>query len=200
MNVLELRLSDDVVLSGFEDHHFFDQFTTRGILILGEIFAEHVIDIRRIAADFRDAIERIQTSSIRDSGVDNFSTSQSLLQRRLSVYSWNLGLQRGTEDASENQIAEKWHIVTLQEASDYVDHAILHERFLCDSIRSLCGSLQQGHLVPNVDVKSIYFHDTRRVLHDHVVEGEHGWVLGSVVSRASFRRVAASGQTDFTFF
>ena len=40
----------------------------------------------------------------------------------------------------------------------------------------------------------------RRVLHDHVVEGEHGWVLGSVVSRASFRRVAASGQTDFTFF
>ena len=23
----------------------------------------------------------------------------------------------------------KWHIVTLQEAAEYVDHAILHERF-----------------------------------------------------------------------
>ena len=50
----------------------------------------------------------------------------------------------------------------------------------------------------NVDVKSIYLHDTRRILHDHIVEGEHGWVLQGVVSRASFRRAAASGQTVFT--
>ena len=65
-------------------------------------FFDHMIDIRRIAADFRDVIERIQTSSIRDSQVDNFSISESLLQRRFSVYSWNPGPQRGTEDASEN--------------------------------------------------------------------------------------------------
>ena len=50
----------------------------------------------------------------------------------------------------------------------------------------------------NVDVKSIYLHDTRRVLHDHIVESEHGWVLQGGVSRASFRRAAASGQTVFT--
>ena len=64
----------------------------------------------------------------------------------------------------------------------------------CDSLRRLCGSLQQGHLL----VKSIYLHDTRRVLHDHIVEGERGWVLQGVVSRGSFRRAAASGQTVFT--
>ena len=29
-------------------------------------------------------------------------------------------------------------------------------------------------------------HDTRRRLQDHIVEGEHGWVLQGVVSRASF--------------
>ena len=32
----------------------------------------------------------------------------------------------------------------------------------------------------------------------NLVEGEHGWVLQGVVSRASFRRAAASGQTVFT--
>ena len=51
---------------------------------------------------------------------------------------------------------------------------------------------------PDISVKSIYLHDTRRVLQDHIVEGEHGWVLQGVVSRASFRRAAASGQKVFT--
>ena len=35
-------------------------------------------------------------------------------------------------------------------------------------------------------------------MQDHIVEGEHGWVLQCVLSRASFRRVAASGQKVFT--
>ena len=51
---------------------------------------------------------------------------------------------------------------------------------------------------PKVDVKSIYLHDTKRILPDHFVEGEHGWVLQGVVSRASFRRAASGGQTAFT--
>ena len=100
-----------------------------GTMTPEETLAEHVIDIRRIAADFRDAFERIQTSSTRASGVNKFFTSQSPLQMRLSVYNWNPGPRRGTEDAIEKQIAGKWHLITLQEASDYVDHAILHERF-----------------------------------------------------------------------
>ena len=49
-----------------------------------------------------------------------------------------------------------------------------------------------------VDVKSIYLHDTRRILPDHFVEGEQGWVLQGVLSRAYFRRAASSGQTAFT--
>ena len=35
-------------------------------------------------------------------------------------------------------------------------------------------------------------------MQDHIVEGEHGWVLHDVLSRASFRRAAASGQKVFT--
>ena len=37
-----------------------------------------------------------------------------------------------------------------------------------------------------------------RILLDNFVEGEHGRVLQGVVSRASFRRAASSGQTVFT--
>ena len=51
---------------------------------------------------------------------------------------------------------------------------------------------------PDVSVKSIYLHDRRRSVQDHIVEGEHGWVLQGVLSRASFRRAAASGQKVFT--
>ena len=157
-----------------------------------------VVGIRRIAADFRDAFERIQTSSTRDSGVNKFLTSQSPLQRRLGVYSWNPGPRRGREGAIEKQIAGKWHLITLQEASEYVDHAILHERFYVTHFAG-CAVLFNHHtFYPNVDVKSIFLHDTRRVLHDHIVEGEHGWVLQGVVSLASFRRAAASGETVFT--
>ena len=46
-----------------------------GTMISEEILAEHVVDIHRIAADFRDASERIQTSSTHASGVNKFFTS-----------------------------------------------------------------------------------------------------------------------------
>ena len=37
-----------------------------------------------------------------------------------------------------------------------------------------------------------------RGLPDQIIEGEQGWVLQGVLSRASFRRAAVSGQTFFT--
>ena len=46
----------------------------------------------------------------------------------------------------------------------------------------------------NVDVKSIYLHDTGRDLPAQVMEGEQGWVLQGVLSRAIFRRPPVSGQ------
>ena len=197
---LELPFSDDEILSGFEDHRLprSDQFTTWSTMTPEEILAEHVVDIHRIAADFRDAYERSQTSSTRASEVNKFFTSQSPLQRRLSVYNWNPGPRRGTEDAIEKQIAGKWHLVTLQEASDYVNHAILHERFYVTHFAGCAVLFNQDTFYPNIDVKSKNLHDTRRRLQDPIVEGEHGWVLQGVVSRASFRRAASSGQTALT--
>ena len=91
----------------------------------------------------------------------------------------------------------KWHIVTLQEASDYVEHDILQERFHVTHYAGCAILFNKDTFYPDIDVKSIYLHDTRRGLPDQIIEGEQGWVLQGVLSRASFRRAAVSGQTGF---
>ena len=49
-----------------------------------------------------------------------------------------------------------------------------------------------------VDVESIYLHDTRRDLPDQVMEGEQGWIVQGILSRALFHRPPLSGQKTFT--
>ena len=90
-----------------------------------EILVQHVVEIEKASAEFREASERKHaTSSHMNSSGKRFAT-RSIVQRRLSIYNWNPGPRRGKEDAFEQQIAGRWHIITLQEASDYVDHDIL---------------------------------------------------------------------------
>ena len=95
--------------------------------------------------------------------------------------------RRGKEDAIEKQNAGKWHLITLQEASDYVEHEILHERFHVTHFAGCAILFNKDTFYPDISVKSIYLHDTRRCEQDHLVEGEQGWVLQGVLSRASFR-------------
>ena len=197
---LELPFSGVAILSDFEDlvSSGSDHFTMWGKLSHQEILAEQVVDIHKVVADFRDAFERIQSSSSQTHGVNKYFSSQSPAQRRLSIYNWNPGPRRGKEDAFEKQIAGKWHIITLQEASEYVEHEILHERFLVTHFAGCAILFNKDTFYPDISVKSIYLHDTRRIVQDHIVEGEQGWVLQGVLSRASFRRAAASGQKLFT--
>ena len=78
-----------------------------GKMTSDEILTEHVVNIHRIQADFRDAFERIQSSSSsQTSGVNKFFSSQSPMQKRLSMYNWNPGPRRGREDAIEKQLQE----------------------------------------------------------------------------------------------
>ena len=79
-----------------------------------EILAEHVVDIHKVVADFRDAFERNESSSSQTYGVNRYFSSQSPVQRRLSIYNWNPGPRRGREETFEKQVAAEWHIVTLQ--------------------------------------------------------------------------------------
>ena len=159
------------------------------------ILTEHVVDIHRIEADFRDAFQRILASSSQASGVNKFFSSQSLMQKRLSVYNWNPGPRRGGEGGIEKKFAGKWHLITLQEASDYIEHEILHERFHVTHFAGCAVLFNKDTFYPDITVKSIY---TRRGVQDHIVEREHGWVLQGVLSRACFPRAAASGQKVFT--
>ena len=197
---LELPFSSYAILSGYEDLHLpgSDQFTMWGKMTPDEILTEHVVDTHRIQADFRDAFERNQASSSQTYDVNKYLSSQSPVQKRLSIYNWNPGPRRGKEDAIEKQIAGKWYPITLQEASGYVEHDILHERFHVTHFAGCAVLFNKDNFYPDISVKSIYLHDTRRGVQDHIVEGEHGWVLQGVLSRASFRRAAASGQKVFT--
>ena len=109
-----------------------------------------------------------------------------------------LGPRRGKEDAFEKQIAGMWLVITLHEASEYVDHDILTGGFHVTHYAG-CGILFHKDTVhTNIDVKSIYLHDTRRDLPDQVMEGEQGWVMQGVLSRASFRR-PRNQRTKVTF-
>ena len=69
-----------------------------------EFVAEHVVDIHKVVADFRDAFERKQCSSSQTFGVNIYFSSQSPVQRRLSIYNWNPGSRRGRETHLRNKL------------------------------------------------------------------------------------------------
>ena len=109
-------------------------------------------------------------------------------RKRLSMYNWNPGPRRGREGALKKQIAGKWHVITLQEAIEYVDHELLTNGFPVTHYGVCAVPFKNDTFFPDVEVKSIHLHDTRSELPDKVMEGDQGWVLQGVLSRASFRR------------
>ena len=183
---LKLPFSCEDILSGYEQlaSSGSDHFTMWWKMSPHEILAEHVVGIQKVEADFRDALERNQSSSSQTCGVNKYFSSQSPVQTRLSIHNWNPGPRRGKEDAFEKQIAVKWHVVTLQEPSDYVEHDILHEWFHVTHYAGCAILFNEDTFYPDISVKSIYLLDTRRGLQDQVVEGEQGSVLQGVLSRA----------------
>ena len=81
--MLYCQVYEDLVSSGS------DHFTMWSKMSPHEIFAEHVVDIHKVVADFRDAFERNQSSSSQSYGVNKYFSSQSPVQKRLSICNWN---------------------------------------------------------------------------------------------------------------
>ena len=104
----------------------------------------------------------------------------------------------GEKKMPSRRIAGRWHIITLQELSDYVDHELLTNRFHVSHYAGCAVLFNNDTFYSNVDVESIYLHDTRRDLPDQVMEGEQGWIMQYVLSCATFRRSPVSGQKSFT--
>ena len=103
LHVIVWSYSCDAILSGYEDLHLpgSDQFTLWGKMTPDEILTEHVVDIHRIEADFRDAFERNQTPSSQTYGVNKYFSSRSPVQKTLNIYNWNPGPRRSREGAFE---------------------------------------------------------------------------------------------------
>ena len=114
--------------------------------------------------------------------------------KRLSIYNWNPGPRRGKEGAIEKQIAGKCHIITLQEAIEYVDHELLTNMFHAIHCGGCAVLFHKDTFFPHVKATSIHLHDTRRELLDKLMEGDQGWVSQGVLSRVSFRRHPLTGQ------
>ena len=66
-------------------------------------------------------------------------------QLGLCKLGWNPGPRRGKEGAIEKHIAEKWHIIALQEAKEYLEHEYLTSHFYVTQLWWLCCPVQQGH-------------------------------------------------------
>ena len=197
---LELPYPNGEILSGYEKDVSFiqDRFTTFVKADPNVTLERHMVDIRKAAAEYREAAVRGQESPAREYFFDSSVPNRSSVQKRLSIYNWNPGPRRGKEGAIENQIAGKWHIITLQEAIEYVDHKLLTNRFHVTHYEGCAVLFNKDTFFPDVKVKSIYLHDTRRDLPDKVMEGDSGRVLQDVLSRASFRRQPLIGQKTFT--
>ena len=180
---LELPYPSGEILSDHEDvvSSSQDCYTTWVKTDPDATLVRHVVDVQKAVAEFCEASERRHIASSQVYRLDKNVPNRSPVQKRLSIYSWNPGPRRGKEDAFEKQIAGKWHVITLQEASEYVDHDILTNRF---------------HVTHYGGCAILYM--TRRDLPDQVMEGDQEWVMQGVLSRASFRRPPLSGQKTFT--
>ena len=94
---------------------------------------------------------------------------RSSVQKRLSVYNWNPGPQRGKEGAVEKQIAGKWHIITLQESIQYVDHELLRNRFHVLHFTGCAILFNKDTFHPGIETKSIYLYAVRQDLPGKVI-------------------------------
>ena len=114
------------------------------------------VDIRKVPAEYREAAVREQESPAREYFFDNSVPNCSSVQKRLSIYNWNPGPRRGKEGAVEKQIAKKWHMITLQEAVEYVDHELLTNRFHVTHYRGCAALLKKDTFFPHVNQGQVH--------------------------------------------
>ena len=93
------------------------------------ILRRHVVDAKGFYPAFCEAPARRHDPSFQKYRFYDEVPNRLTEQRRLSVYNWNPGPRRGKEGAIERHIAGKWHIITPQEAIEYLEHDFLTNRF-----------------------------------------------------------------------
>ena len=82
--------------------------------------------------------------------------------------------------------------ISLQEASEYLQHETLANRFRISHFAGCTVLFNKDTLHPDVPISSVCIHTTKNG------QGATGWVLHAVVSRAAFSRVLRNGEPYFT--
>ena len=163
-------------------------------MIHQEISAEHVVDIHKVVADFRDAFERIESPSSQSDGVIQYSSSHAPEQKRPSTYNWNPGPDVERKILSRNKLRESGTSLFFKSVLSKLNTKLFMHVFTLPTLRAVrFSSTRTPSTLTSASNRSTFA--TRGE-----VEGEEGWVLQGVVSRASVRRTAASGQKVFTVF
>ena len=88
--------------------------------------------------------------------------------------------------------------ITLQEAIEYLDSEYWTNRFYVTHHGGCAILFNKDTFHQDVKVTSVYLHDTRDPQQQDVKEGELGWVLQGVISRASFPRLPRNVKSFFT--
>ena len=114
---------------------------------------------------------------------------------------------RAAFTAADGKVAKSARCSPLVPSRCFAMWFMVSRKILSPSLSLLCWCLAHAFVCAilfnkdtfysNIDVKSIYIHDTRRDLPYQVMGGEQGWVMQGVLSRASFRRPPTSGQVTF---
>ena len=128
---LTLPYPDDEILSGYEEDALSirDRYPACVKEVPDAILKHHLISVNHANPVFREAQDRRHPSTNPEYGFDNDVPNRSPVQKRLSMYNWNPGPRRGKEGAIEKHMAGKWHVITLQEATEYLEHEILTNHF-----------------------------------------------------------------------
>ena len=186
-------LDEEISASDEEDVSFIrDGFTTWAKADFETILERHAVDIRNTLAENREASARRHDTYSQEYHFENNVPNRSPVQQ-------DSASTAGTQDPD---VEEKALLRSKSQASGTSSDckkllSMLTTSFSCDHYGG-CGVLfNKDTFFPDVTVKSIYLHDIRRVLPDKVVEGESGWVIQGVLSRASFRRQPLSSPKSF---
>ena len=92
-----------------------------GISDPGFSLMRHVVTARSAKPVYCGAHDRSQFSPRPEYRFDTREPN-SFLEARLGISSWNPGPRRGMEGAIEEHVAGKWHVIALQEATEYLEH------------------------------------------------------------------------------
>ena len=146
---LILSYPDEEILSGYEEDvsSIRNGFSARLKTDFVTTLSRHTVHV----AAFREAPARKHSTSCQEYHFNNDMPNRLTEQKRLSVYNWKPGPRRGKEGAIVKHIAEKWHIITLQEA-------IWFHMTHCGGCAIL---FTKDTFFTDIKVTSIYLHDLK---------------------------------------